>query len=141
MISQSSFWNEPQGAGILLADLTHCEPRSAISSVQEPGHWYQIPYATQNGIEGVMVAKGAQSRPPDLHLELPVTGWHALYLGIYTGSDEGSFQPKVKLSDEPMFETVIPSSLGHRRAPDGTYLSPGPLPGAATDAIVNLHPW
>ena len=30
-----------------------------------------------------------------------------------------------------MFELLIPSSLGHRRAPDGTPLSPGPLPGAA----------
>ena len=30
-------------------------------------------------------------------------------------------------------ETVTASSLGHRRAPDGAMLSPGPLPGALYD--------
>jgi hypothetical protein len=131
MTIQSTFWNVPQRDGILLADLTRCEPQSAISVAQKPGCWYQIPYATQSGIEGVMVAKGALTSPPDLHLALPVEGWHAIYLGIYPGSSEESLQPKVKLSDERMFESVLPSSLGHRRAPDGTALSPGPLPGAA----------
>ena len=130
MSNDYSFWHRPQHDGVMIADLTRCEPRSAISKEQKPDHWYQIPYATQNGIEGIMVAKGELSRPPDLHLELPVSGWHAIYLGIYPGADASSFLPKVKLSDQPTFETVIASSLGHRRAPDGTPLSPGPLPGA-----------
>ena len=131
MTAPSTFWNAPQRDGFLLADLSRCEPQSAISAAQKPGHWYQIPYATHSGIEGVMVAKGELTRPPDLHLALPAEGWHAIYLGIYPGADKGSFQPKVKLSDEPMFETVLPSSLGYRRAPDGSLLGPGPLPGAA----------
>ncbi len=130
MSNDYSFWHRPQHDGVMIADLTRCEPRSAISKEQKPDHWYQIPYATQNGIEGIMVAKGELSRPPDLHLELPVSGWHAIYLGIYPGADASSFLPKVKLSDQPTFETVIASSLGHRRAPDGTPLSPGLLPGA-----------
>ena len=58
MSSVFTFWQWPQNDGLLIADLTLCEPASAISEEQKPDHWYQIPYATQNGIEGVMVAKG-----------------------------------------------------------------------------------
>ncbi len=119
-----SFWNAPQGSGILLADLSIAEPRWAITAKPKKGCWYRIPYETETGIRGVMVARGQRTHPPDLRLPLAVTGWHAIYLGLFGGSESDEFRLRLKLSDEKLFEALLPSRLGYQRRADGGWLRP-----------------
>ncbi len=118
------FWNAPQGSGILLADLSVAEPPWAITAKPRKGCWYRIPYETKDGIQGVMVARGQLTHPPDLRLPLPVTGWHAIYVGLFGGSKVDEFRLRLKLSDERLFEALLPSRLGYQRKADGDWLRP-----------------
>ena len=119
-----SFWHSPRHSGVLLADLSGAEPREAISPKPRKGCWYTIPYRTQTGIQGVMVARGQLTHPPDLRLSLPVQGWHAIYVGLFGGSRVDEFRLRLKLSDETLFETLAPSRLGYQRQADGSWLRP-----------------
>ena len=105
-----SFWHSPRHSGVLLADLSGAEPREAISPKPRKGCWYTIPYRTQTGIQGVMVARGQLTHPPDLRLSLPVQGWHAIYVGLFGGSRVDEFRLRLKLSDETLFETLARTS-------------------------------
>ena len=119
-----SFWHSPRHSGVLLADLSGAEPREAISPKPRKGCWYTLPYRTQTGIQGVMVARGQLTHPPDLRLSLPVQGWHAIYVGLFGGSRVDEFRLRLKLSDETLFETLAPSRLGYQRQADGSWLRP-----------------
>ena len=119
-----SFWHSPRHSGVLLADLSGAEPREAISPKPRKGCWYTIPYRTQTGIQGVMVARGQLTHPPDLRLSLPVQGWQAIYVGLFGGSRVDEFRLRLKLSDETLFETLAPSRLGYQRQADGSWLRP-----------------
>ena len=115
------FWYRPQGSGVLLSDLSRCEPASAISAGLRNGFWYTLPYETAGGIVGVMVGKTEPSRPPDLRLPLPAAGWHAIYLGLYRGGIEPGqpfgdpFGLNVRLASEPRCELVRPSVVDGAR--------------------------
>ena len=110
-----SFWSTPQREGILLSDLSHCEPQSALSYKRKKDCWYTLPYETRDGIKGVMLGKGELTHPPDVDLPLGAKGWHAIYLGVHRGgigvppSFSDPFGLKVKLSDESLFDEVRPS--------------------------------
>ncbi len=119
-----SFWHSPRHSGVLLADLSGAEPREAISPKPRKGCWYTLPYRTQTGIQGVMVARGQLTHPPDLRLSLPVQGWQAIYVGLFGGSRVDEFRLRLKLSDETLFETLAPSRLGYQRQADGSWLRP-----------------
>lgn len=123
------FWHSPRRSGVLLADLSGAEPREAISSKPRKGCWYTIPYRTETGIRGVMVARGQLTHPPDLRLSLPVQGWHAIYVGLFGGARIDEFRLRLKLSDERLFESLAPSRLGYQRKPDGSWLRPRPAIG------------
>ena len=126
-----SFWNVPQRSGVLVADLSVAEPQWAITSKPKKGCWYKIPYETQDGIRGVMVARGQMTHPPDLKLPLPVKGWHAIYVGLFGGSKVNEFRLRLKLSDEKLFEMLLPSQLGYQRKADGGWLRPRPAIGVS----------
>ena len=110
-----SFWNAPQQGGVLVSDLSRCEPRSALSPERKRDCWFTVPYETTDGIAGVMLGKGELATPPDVNLTLDAKGWHAIYLGLFRGHIstgqpfEDPFELKVKLSHERLFETVRPS--------------------------------
>ena len=110
-----SFWSTPQREGILLSDLSHCEPQSAIASKRKQGCWLTVPYETKDDIKGVMLVKGELTDPPDVSLPLGAKGWHAIYLGVHRGTItigppfSDPFALKVKLSDERLFDQVRPS--------------------------------
>ncbi len=123
------FWHSPRHSGVLLADLSSAQPREAISPKPRKGCWYTIPYRTQTGIQGVMVARGQMTHPPDLRLSLPARGWHAIYVGLFGGSRIDEFRLRLKLSDEKLFESLVPSRLGYQRKPDGSWLRPRPAIG------------
>ena len=110
-----SFWSTPQRDGVLISDLSTCEPKSAISSRRKKNCWYTVAYETRDGIKGVMLGKGELMSPPDVSLPLAAKGWHAIYLGVHRGNIKigppfsDPFALKVKLSDERPFDTVRPS--------------------------------
>ena len=110
-----TFWSTPQRAGVLISDLSRCEPQSAVSAERKRNCWYTVSYETRDGIEGVMLGKGALASPPDVSLTLEPKGWHAIYLGVFRGHISTGqpfndpFMLKVKLSDERLFDTVRPS--------------------------------
>lgn len=130
MATVPGFWHSPRHSGVLLADLSGARPREAISPKPRKGCWYTIPYRTETGIQGVMVARGQLTHPPDLRLCLPVQGWHAIYVGLFGGSRIDEFRLRLKLSDERFFESLAPSRLGYQRKPDGSWLRPRPAIGA-----------
>ena len=112
--TDNSFWTAPSNEGLLITDLSLCEPQSAIADGPSQRDWYSIPYATQDGIRGVMLGKGELARPEDVKLKLPSKGWHAIYLGLYRGGAEPDrpfkdpFSLRVKLSGDPLFDSVRP---------------------------------
>ncbi len=132
MRTQTTYWNAPPREGSLISDLSTCSPQSSISSKPTQNRWYTIPYTTRDGIKGVMLAKGGSSHPPDVNLCLPAEGWHAIYLGVFSGGQERIRQRlRLKLSDESLFETTIPSGLGYRLSPKSRMVGrPGPIPGS-----------
>ena len=111
----STFWSTPQRDGVLISDLSACEPKSAVSSTRKENSWYTVPYETRDGIKGVLLGRGELSRPPDVSLPLEARGWHAIYLGVFRGGiaiGKPFSDPcllKVKLRDERLFDTVRPS--------------------------------
>ena len=113
--TKNSFWAAPSSEGLLISDLSICQPRSAIAEGPSQRDWYSIPYATRNGIQGVMLGKGELARPDDVRLRLHPKGWHAIYLGLYRGGAEPDrpfndpFLIRVKLSGDPLFDSVRPS--------------------------------
>ena len=115
------FWHRPQLEGVLITDLSQCEPSTGLSVGLHDGCWYLLPYETADGIAGVMVGKTEPSRPPDLRLPLIVTGWHAIYLGLYRGGIEPGqpfsdpFGLNVGLGSEPRCELVRPSVVDGTR--------------------------
>ena len=110
-----TFWSTPQREGVLISDMSRCEPQSAIASKRKPGCWFKVPYETKDGIKGVILGKGELTDPPDVSLPLEARGWHAIYLGVHRGTIlmglpfSDPFGLKVKLSDERLFDQVRPS--------------------------------
>ena len=112
--AENSFWTAPSNEGLLISDLSLCEPQSAIAGGPSQREWYLIPYATRDGIRGAMLGKGELARPEDVRLKLPAKGWHAIYLGLYRGAAEPDrpfkdpFLIRVKLSGDPLFDSIRP---------------------------------
>ena len=62
-----SFWSTPQREGILMSDLSVCEPRSAVLSKPKEDCWYTVPYETRDGIKGVLLGKGGTDQSTGRH--------------------------------------------------------------------------
>ena len=64
-----------QVPGIILADMSKCEPAAALSTTQTKGLWYAVDYQSADGVKGMMVYADSRQEPPVLTLPLNVTGW------------------------------------------------------------------
>jgi hypothetical protein len=49
--------------------------------------WRTIPYETTDGLSGSMIWAGPETGAPEVTLDLPVQGWHALYVGLFHASE------------------------------------------------------
>ncbi|MEZ5275083.1 MAG: hypothetical protein R3F07_01730 [Opitutaceae bacterium] len=103
--------------GILLTDLSRCEPGGALSRQRKQGHWRLVDYETVDGVRGQMVFADPELGAPELTLRLGLTGPHRVFLGInYSKSSYGDRlhylewslygQLEVRLSDDPGFTRV-----------------------------------
>ena len=97
---------------VYVTDLSVCTPAAALSVRRQKYHWQTISYETEE-FSGVMLSTGPETEAPEVTLPLGVTGWHAVFIGLWgtEGQDvwgEGTNQDtvKVRLSDNPCFTRI-----------------------------------
>ncbi len=100
-----------------LLDMSVCLPGSALSTEPKKGHWRLIDYELEN-LKGTMLWANSKTGAPDVVLPANLSGWHAVYLGIWDwawskvpvmiteGQVEGGNMLKVKLNSDDCFTTV-----------------------------------
>ena len=86
---------------VVITDMTKCQPASALTPKLKKGHWriipYQMtnipirnvdgpPYELGNNYVGNVVYAAPEAEAPELTLRLGVSGWHAIFVGLF-GSD------------------------------------------------------
>jgi len=86
-------WSAPLASGwanaakaVVLTDMTRCTPASALSPRMRRGHWKAIPYELTTGVKGTMVWTSATAQAPPLRIKLGVKGWHAIFVGLFSGA-------------------------------------------------------
>ena len=92
---------------IVISDMGRCLPAEALAGEQQKHHWHLIPYETE-GFGGRILGANSVAEAPDVTLPLGVTGWHAVYVGLWNphyGYD-GDFRAKLKLTDDPCFQPI-----------------------------------
>ncbi len=89
---------------IYLTDLSRCQPQIALSSGKEKNRWQVVPYET-SGFSGTMLIAGPETAAPPVTLPLGVSGWHGIYLGLWSNWTDSLV--RVKLSGDDAFVKVI----------------------------------
>ena len=80
------------------------QPAEALSPYGFADKWRVVPYKTAE-LSGTMVVSLGHGNPPDITIPLNSTGWHRIFVGVYTTGDApGELQ--VKLSGDAGFSTV-----------------------------------
>ncbi|HEY2974351.1 MAG TPA: hypothetical protein VGJ48_17675 [Pyrinomonadaceae bacterium] len=85
---------------LVLTDMTKCEPTSALSPIIKKGHWKVIPYELIAGPSGKMIWASPETEAPVMKLPLEVKGWHAILVGVFSGSEAPS-KVHLKLEGDP----------------------------------------
>ena len=88
---------------IYLTDLGRCLPQLALSADRRKYHWQVVPYETE-GFCGNMLIAGPETEAPLVTLPLGVSGWHSIYLGLWTNWTDGL--TRVKLSGDSSFVKI-----------------------------------
>src|SRR5262245_54893929 len=70
--------------------MTKCEPGSAISPVMKKNHWKVIPYELVGGRKGKMIWASPETAAPVMNLPLNAKGWHAIFVGVFSGPESTS---------------------------------------------------
>ena len=86
---------------VVITDMAKCQPESAVTPMLKKGHWRIIPYQMSDipfrdvdgpaydvskHYVGNVVMAAPEAEAPELTLPLGVSGWHAIFIGLY-GSD------------------------------------------------------
>lgn len=73
---------------VVITDLSQCKPASALFWMRlKKGTWKVIPYEMTDGIKGNMIWTAEEAEAPELALPLKVTGWYAIFIGLYSSYD------------------------------------------------------
>ena len=88
---------------IYLTDLGRCLPQLALSADRRKYHWQVVPYETE-GFCGNMLIAGPETEAPPVTLPLGVSGWHSIYLGLWSNWTDGL--ARVKLSGDSSFVKI-----------------------------------
>jgi len=73
----------PASNAVILSDMGRCTPPSALSPKAKAGHWKVIPYELMDGTKGQFIWASMETGAPVVKLPLGVTGWHAIFVGLY----------------------------------------------------------
>ena len=87
-----------------LADLSQCMPRDALAASPTSNRWHVVDYDA-GLIKGRMITAQATVDAPPVHLPLKVNGWHAITIGIWTGT-YGDVRIKYRFSSEDVFRVI-----------------------------------
>ncbi len=77
---------ENASKAIVVTDLSHCEPASALSDmVLKKSHWKVIPYElAKDGYRGKMIWAPPEAGAPEVSISPGVEGWHAIFVGLFS---------------------------------------------------------
>lgn len=88
---------------IYLTDLGSCQPQLALSTDRRKYHWQVVPYECDEFVGNMLVA-GPETETPPVALPLGVSGWHSIYLGLWSNWTDDLV--RVKLSGDSSFIKV-----------------------------------
>jgi len=94
-------WSRADDA-ILIADMSRCLPKTALSDKREHGHWKVLEYETP-AFSGKCVWAMPETDAPPLRLPLNLSGWYAIYLGLMNHPEAGNVV-RVKLTDDAAYQ-------------------------------------
>lgn len=83
-----------------VTDLTRASPAEALSPGLRHGKWKVIPYETLEGLAGKMIWCSPMTDAPEVRIALPVAGWHAIFIGLFSTSEAPSVA-WVRLDSDP----------------------------------------
>ena len=92
---------------ILFSDLAkQCAPYENISDKRLKDKWYSCSYETKD-FSGSMLVAFEECNPNDVELNPKISGWHKIYVGLYTHFTEQS-EIDIKLTSDEAFMAVSP---------------------------------
>ena len=95
------------GSDIVISDMSHCKPASAISKRESRNRWQLLAYRTYDAEpqSGVMLGAPSYVAAPEVTLPLNASGWHAVSIGFWIPKHDydGATTVKVKLDNDPCF--------------------------------------
>ena len=97
---------------IYVTDLGRCEPQIALSTERRKYHWQVVPFETEQFCGNMLIA-GPETEAPAVTLPLNVSGWHRIYLGLW--SNWTTDLARVRLTGDRSFVKV------NREAAGGTF--------------------
>lgn len=96
-----------------LNDLSRGGLTAAFASEWDSEHWRLIPFES-DATKGTMIVAGQNAKCPELTFEVPLKGWHALYIGLT--SNEAHSRLEIKLSGDPAFSLFSDHPMLPRQA-------------------------
>ena len=88
---------------IYLSDMSRCGPAAALSPRHTRYHWQTVSYQA-DGVSGTLLFAGPETEAPPVTLPVDATGWHAIFVGLWSNWTESLL--KVKLTDDRAFVSV-----------------------------------
>ena len=101
---------------VYITDLGRCQPESALSASPRRRAWHVQPYETES-FSGNLLSAGEETAAPEVAIELEVSGWHRICIGVYP-EHRGIASVEVKLSEDPCFTHL---NMGSEWAPSNPH--------------------
>ncbi len=105
---------------IYVTDMGACTPAAALSSEHRKYRWQTVPYEAE-GVSGTMIYSGPETDTPPVTLPLGVSGWHAVFLGLYSNIHVARL--KARLTGDRGF-TSFEREASETGSPDPVYSGP-----------------
>lgn len=105
---------------IYVTDMGACTPAAALSSEHRKYRWQTVPYEAE-GVSGTMIYSGPETDTPPVTLPLGVSGWHAVFLGLYSNIHVAGL--KARLTGDRGF-TSFEREASETGSPDPVYSGP-----------------
>lgn len=115
--------NDPS---IYLLDLGVAEPASAISTDLRAGRWMRVPYEIEAGA-GQMLFATREQAPPELRIDLGVSGWHRIYLATFRHFQFTETLLLLKLASDPAFTRAAQEDFRRDKDLVAQEMIPGPM--------------
>lgn len=76
---------------LIITDMTKGNAIESLSDTLLYRTWKVIPYETLNGYRGNMVWAAPEADAPELSVELGISGWHAIFIGLFSAPEASTF--------------------------------------------------